>query len=342
MVHQHFMLIPVMTVAENIVLGIEPSDKGFLDYDAARARVRELARTFGFAIDPDARIEDISVGQQQRVEILKALYRNADILILDEPTAVLTPQEATELFGILADAAARGHLDHLHQPQAQRGARDRRPRHRAAPRQEDRDRAARGRDAGVARARDGRARGAPPRREGAGAAGRRRCSRSRTCTCSTTAASRRCAASRSTVRAGEIVGIAGVDGNGQTELIDAITGLRKIESGSVAHRGRRAPPRERPRRPRRRRRAHPGGPPAARARARVLDRREHRAARLPQAAERAARLALSEAPGREGARADPRVRRPRRRAADARGRALRRQPAEGRSSRARSTATRRC
>src|SRR3954463_1686687 len=77
MVHQHFMLIPVMTVAENIVLGIEPSDKGFLDYDAARTRVRELARTFGFHIDPDARIEDIGVGQQQRVEILKALYRNA-------------------------------------------------------------------------------------------------------------------------------------------------------------------------------------------------------------------------------------------------------------------------
>src|SRR3954463_4513746 len=101
MVHQHFMLIPVMTVAENIVLGIEPSDKGFLDYDAARTRVRELARTFGFHIDPDARIEDIGVGQQQRVEILKALYRNAGILILDEPTAVLTPQEATEFFGIL-------------------------------------------------------------------------------------------------------------------------------------------------------------------------------------------------------------------------------------------------
>ena len=108
MVHQHFMLIPVMTVAENIVLGIEPSDKGFLDYDAARARVRELARTFGFQIDPDARIEDIGVGQQQRVEILKALYRNAGILILDEPTAVLTPQEATEFFGILETLKREG------------------------------------------------------------------------------------------------------------------------------------------------------------------------------------------------------------------------------------------
>jgi simple sugar transport system ATP-binding protein len=102
MVHQHFMLIPVMTVAENIVLANEPTEAGvFLDYDAAVKRVEDLARTFKFAIDPRARIENISVGQQQRVEILKALYRNADILILDEPTAVLTPQEARELFEIL-------------------------------------------------------------------------------------------------------------------------------------------------------------------------------------------------------------------------------------------------
>jgi ABC-type uncharacterized transport system ATPase subunit len=99
MVHQHFMLIPVMTVAENIVLGTEPTREGvLLDYGAARARVRELAGSFGFAIDPDARIENISVGQEQRVEILKALYRGVDLLILDEPTAVLTPQESDELF----------------------------------------------------------------------------------------------------------------------------------------------------------------------------------------------------------------------------------------------------
>ncbi len=91
MVHQHFMLIPVMTVAENVVLGMEPArDAVLLDYAAARQRVTDLSRQFGFAIDPDARIQDITVGQQQRVEILKALYRKADILILDEPTAVLT------------------------------------------------------------------------------------------------------------------------------------------------------------------------------------------------------------------------------------------------------------
>jgi general nucleoside transport system ATP-binding protein len=109
MVHQHFMLIPVMTVAENIVLANEPTAGGvFLDYDAATKRVAELARTFKFAIDPRAKIENISVGQQQRVEILKALYRNADILILDEPTAVLTPQEARELFEILKNLKTEG------------------------------------------------------------------------------------------------------------------------------------------------------------------------------------------------------------------------------------------
>ena len=109
MVHQHFMLIPVMTVAENIVLGVEPTrEKVLLDQAAAEERVKRIAGTFKFAIDPHARVEDISVGQQQRVEILKALYRGAEILILDEPTAVLTPQEALELFGILRTLTREG------------------------------------------------------------------------------------------------------------------------------------------------------------------------------------------------------------------------------------------
>jgi ABC-type uncharacterized transport system ATPase subunit len=109
MVHQHFMLIPVMTVAENIVLADEPTKAGVvLDVATARREVEEIAARFNFAIDPDARIENISVGQQQRVEILKALYRKADILILDEPTAVLTPQEAQELFTILKGFVAEG------------------------------------------------------------------------------------------------------------------------------------------------------------------------------------------------------------------------------------------
>src|SRR5579862_8243252 len=95
MVHQHFMLIPVMTVAENIVLGVEPVRDGvLLDEHGAEERVRELSQQFGLAVDPTALVSSITVGQQQRVEILKALYRGAQILILDEPTAVLTPQEA--------------------------------------------------------------------------------------------------------------------------------------------------------------------------------------------------------------------------------------------------------
>jgi simple sugar transport system ATP-binding protein len=102
MVHQHFMLIPVMTVAENIVLATEPTHGAiFLDFDAAASRVRQLSEQFGLTVDPRARVDAITVGQQQRVEILKALYRGADILILDEPTAVLTPQETDELFEII-------------------------------------------------------------------------------------------------------------------------------------------------------------------------------------------------------------------------------------------------
>ena len=109
MVHQHFMLIPVMTVAENIVLAIEPTQGGVLiDRAEASARVREISDRFGLAVDPDALVQDITVGMEQRVEILKALYRGAEILILDEPTAVLTPQETAELAAILRSLTAQG------------------------------------------------------------------------------------------------------------------------------------------------------------------------------------------------------------------------------------------
>src|SRR5688572_6820385 len=102
MVHQHFMLVPVMTVTENIVLGNEPRrGRGLLDVREGARRVRELSERYGLAVDPDAVIEDVTVGMQQRVEILKTLYRDAGILVLDEPTAVLTAQEAGELFDVL-------------------------------------------------------------------------------------------------------------------------------------------------------------------------------------------------------------------------------------------------
>jgi general nucleoside transport system ATP-binding protein len=108
MVHQHFMLVPVMTVAENLVLGAEPSHGPLLDYKAAAARTRELSERFGLAVDPEARVEDLGVGAQQRVEILRALFRGAKILVLDEPTAVLTAQEAQELFQVLRALKAEG------------------------------------------------------------------------------------------------------------------------------------------------------------------------------------------------------------------------------------------
>ena len=108
MVHQHFMLIPVMTVAENVVLASEPRKGALLDVDAAERRVRDLSERFGLVVDPRARVEDIGVGQQQRVEILRVLHRGADVLILDEPTAVLTAQEAAELFKVLRTLTAEG------------------------------------------------------------------------------------------------------------------------------------------------------------------------------------------------------------------------------------------
>jgi general nucleoside transport system ATP-binding protein len=109
MVHQHFMLVPVLSVADNILLGAEiMANPIFLDRKRANQRIRELGSQFGFEIDPDARIETLSVGWQQRVEILKALYREANILVLDEPTAVLTPQETKEIFAVLRRLAAEG------------------------------------------------------------------------------------------------------------------------------------------------------------------------------------------------------------------------------------------
>ena len=109
MVHQHFMLIPVFTVAENVALGHEPT-KGFgvLDLETARKLVREISERFGFSVDPDALVEDLPVGVQQRVEIIKSLARDAKILVLDEPTAVLTPQETDELMEIMRDLAKSG------------------------------------------------------------------------------------------------------------------------------------------------------------------------------------------------------------------------------------------
>src|SRR5215471_14484013 len=233
MVHQHFMLIPVMTVAENIVLGIEPRREGIiLDERNAEARVAELSKQFGLAVDPGALVSDITVGQQQRVEILKALYRGADALILDEPTAVLTPQEAGELFEIIRSLRADGKsiifISHKLNEVLEIADRitvlrrgkmiETVPTEGAT--EESLARAMVGRDVLLRvdkpAAQPGDVllsveelhvvddRGIPKVR-----------------------------GLSFDVRAGEIVGIAGVDGNGQTEMIDALTGLRRIESGTA-------------------------------------------------------------------------------------------------------------
>jgi general nucleoside transport system ATP-binding protein len=233
MVHQHFMLIPVMTVAENIVLATEPTRAGILlDYSAARKRVTELSRTFNFAINPDARVEEITVGQQQRVEILKALYRGADILILDEPTAVLTPQEAQELFEILATLVREGmsviFISHKLNEVLEiadritvlrRGKRiDTVPRDGAT--EEGLARMMVGREV-LLRVEKAPSHTAEPvlRVEDLQVLDDRRLEAVRGVSFE--------------VRRGEILGIAGVDGNGQSELIEALCGLRKPSSGRV-------------------------------------------------------------------------------------------------------------
>ena len=150
MVHQHFMLIPVMSVVENIVLGAEPRARPSSISTTARERVRELSAALRPGGRPRRHVEELGVGQQQRVEILKALYRDARVLILDEPTAVLTPQEVDELFAVLRALVARRHVDHPDHAQAARGAAVADRDHRAAARQEGRDDRPRGRDASAA------------------------------------------------------------------------------------------------------------------------------------------------------------------------------------------------
>ncbi len=230
--------------------------------------MREISTRFGLAVDPRATVQDITVGQQQRVEILKALYRGADILILDEPTAVLTPQEAHELFAILKSLTEQGKsiifISHKLEEVTEiadritvlrRGKKietlsaagateqslatlmvgrevllrvDKRPANPTAPLLQIEDLTVED-DRGLTKVKG----------------------------------------VSLEVRGGEIVGIAGVDGNGQTELIDAITGLRRSAAGSVTVDGQGRDGCERARLARRRSRAHPGGPAAARARARL-------------------------------------------------------------------------
>jgi simple sugar transport system ATP-binding protein len=234
MVHQHFMLIPVMTVAENVVLASEPTRSHvLLDYREAEGRVRELSERFGLVVDPRAKVESIGVGQQQRVEILKALYRGADILVLDEPTAVLTPQEAEELFDVIRSLTGQGksvifisHKLHEVLEVADRISVLRRGKlvetiPRAGATEESLARAMVGREVLLRVDKKPAQPGEPVLVvEDLHVVDVRGLEAVRGVSFE--------------VRAGEIVGIAGVDGNGQTELIDALTGLLHCTAGRVS------------------------------------------------------------------------------------------------------------
>jgi simple sugar transport system ATP-binding protein len=233
MVHQHFMLVPVLSVADNILLGEETmANPIFLDRSEARRRIVELGKRFGFDVDPDAKVGNLSVGWQQRVEILKALYREARILVLDEPTAVLTPQETTEIFAVLRRLAAEGHsiifISHkLYEVLeiADRITVIRRGRvvGERLPAQTDEDDLAElmvGREVQLVVDRGESHPGeATMAVEDLHVADDRGHETVRGVSFE--------------IRSGEIFGIAGVAGNGQDELVEALTGLRKPTSGHV-------------------------------------------------------------------------------------------------------------
>ncbi|MEI5906247.1 ABC transporter ATP-binding protein [Bacillus spongiae] len=232
MVHQHFMLVETFTVTENIILGSEPKKFATVDIKKAEQEVREISERYGLKVDPSAKISDISVGMQQRVEILKTLYRGAEIIIFDEPTAVLTPQEISELIQIMKTLIKEGKSIILIT-------------HKLKEIMEVCDRVTvirKGEGIGTVNVPD-----TNPNELASLMVGRE-----------VTFSTEKVASTPShkvleieeltvkdprgivavnklnlAVRAGEIIGIAGVDGNGQSELIEAITGLTKSESGSI-------------------------------------------------------------------------------------------------------------
>ncbi len=236
MVHQHFMLVEAFTVAENIILGSELTKNGVLDIAGASKEIKALSERYSLAVDPSAKVADISVGAQQRVEILKTLYRGADILIFDEPTAVLTPSEIDELMAIMKNLVKEGKSIILitHKLDEIRAVSDRVTVIRRGKSIETVEIAG-ATNADLAEMMVGRSvsfktekQASQPKEvvlsikdlvvnENRGVPAVKNLSLD--------------------VRAGEIVGIAGIDGNGQSELIQAITGLRKVESGSIELKG---------------------------------------------------------------------------------------------------------
>lgn len=232
MVHQHFMLVENLSVTENIILGSEPTKMGVINIKDAEKKVAEISKMYGLAVDPSAIIEDISVGMQQRVEILKTLYRGADVLIFDEPTASLTPQEIDELMNIMRNLIKEGKSIVLitHKLQEIMQVSDR-----------------------VTVIRKGEGIGtvttseSSPEELASLMVGRQVTFKTekgpshpkqpilevKDLVVEDNRKITRVKHLNLTVRAGEIVGIAGIDGNGQSELIEAITGLRKVKQGQI-------------------------------------------------------------------------------------------------------------
>ena len=237
MVHQHFMLVPTLTVTQNIILGAEPVRLGHIRYGEARKKVAELAERYHLGVDPDARIEDLSVGIQQRVEILKALYRSARILILDEPTGVLTGVEVEELFAVLRRLVSLGTsiIIITHKLEEVRKLSNRvfilrrgvvvGERHTADVKASELASLMVGREVALRSRRPGVASSPRPIltvdkievRSSRGFFALTGCSLA--------------------VGPGEIVGLAGVEGNGQKELADAVVGLLPIERGAIVFKG---------------------------------------------------------------------------------------------------------
>jgi ABC-type uncharacterized transport system ATPase subunit len=238
MVHQHFMLVPVLSVADNILLGEETmANRIFLDRNEARRRIVELGHRFGFEVDPDVKVGSLSVGWQQRIEILKALYRNARILVLDEPTAALTPAETEEIFAVLRRLAAAGHsiifishklyevleiADRITVIRRGRVVGERDP---GETNEDDLAELMVGREVQLVVDRgESHPREPALRVDGLRVSDDRGTEVVRGVTFE--------------IRAGEILGIAGVAGNGQDELVEAIIGLRKPSHGRVTLDGR--------------------------------------------------------------------------------------------------------
>lgn len=232
MVHQHFMLVDAFTVTENIILGSEPSKFGILDRKKAREEITRVSELYNLSVDPDAYVRDISVGMEQRVEILKTLYRGANVLIFDEPTAVLTPQEIEELIEIMRSLVKEGKSIILitHKLDEIMAVADRCTVIR------------RGKGIGTVNVKDVNSQQLAEMMVGRAVSFKtpKKPSEPKEVILSiedlVVKENRGLEAVKGLsleVRAGEVLGIAGIDGNGQSELLQAITGLRKVESGKV-------------------------------------------------------------------------------------------------------------